>query len=417
MKITKTLLRNYARLAVRKGLNIQKGQGVQIFASVQQHEFATLCAQEAYRAGAAWVSMEWSCQDTTRLAYKHENIKTLTNMPQWKKEKYQYLAQELPCRLHILSENPDGLKGVRQDKVTKTQVAAYPVLEPYRRAIDNRHQWCIIGAPCAAWAKKVFPHLKKQAAINALWQAILHTARVTGDAAAAAYNPETAWDAHNAALARRCEHLNALGLESLHITTGLGTDLTVCLMQEGRFEGGGETTEQGVFYNPNMPTEEIFTTPKRGLAQGVVVSSKPLSYQGRMIEDFSLTFEAGKVVKSSARVGADILETLLASDEGARCLGEVALVPFSSPINQSGLLFYNTLYDENAACHLALGRGFDNIVKDYSSYTYDQLTEMGVNRSMIHIDFMIGTADTRIIGKNAQGEHLLFENGEWAFHA
>ncbi|MBR3750300.1 MAG: aminopeptidase [Clostridia bacterium] len=402
----KSVLTAYARLAIKKGLNLQKGQGLQIFVPAEQYEFARICAHEAYRAGAAWVMMEWSDQRITKDGYKYQTLKQLSTMEDWRKEKYNYLAKELPCRLHILADDPDGLKGVDQAKVTKAQKALFPYIEPYRNAIDNRHQWCIIGVPSAAWAKKMFPHLKKQAAINALWDAILACARVDAD-------PEAAWDKHNATLQQKCDKINALKLESLHITSERGTDVTIGLMEKGSFLGGGEYTEQGVYYNPNMPTEEVFTTPKAGVADGVVVSSKPLSYQGRMIEDFTLEFKDGRVVRHTARVGEDILGELLGSDEGAARLGEVAIVPTSSPVNKTGLLFYNTLYDENAACHLAIGRGFENTVVNYGDYSRDELTEMGVNRSMIHIDFMIGTDKTRIVGKNADGEVVIFDGGEW----
>ena len=401
-----SVLRSYARLAVRKGINVQKGQGVQIFAPAEQYEFARMCAKEAYLAGAAWVMMEWSDQEISKYGYQYQTAEQLSVMEDWRKAKYDYLAHELPCRLHISAEDPDGMRGTDQAKISQVRRALYPFLEPYQKAIDNRHQWCIVGVPGVKWAKKVFPQLNKQAAVNALWEAILASARVGED-------PEKAWNEHNAALAGRCERLNALQLESIHITSELGTDLTVGLMEKGTWMGGGEYTEQGVFYNPNIPTEEIFTTPKAGAADGIAVASKPLSYQGQMIENFSMTFKDGRVVSHTAEVGDGILGELLASDEGAARLGEAAIVPVSSPIYRSGLLFYNTLYDENAACHLAIGRGFDNTVRDYSQYTYEQLTDMGVNRSMIHIDFMIGTAGTRISGIGRDGETVLFENGEW----
>lgn len=403
----KSIMQKYARLAVRKGINVQKGQGVQINVAPEQYEFARMCVREAYRAGAAWVTVEWRDQTTEKYAFKYQTVKRLSTVEKWKQEKLAYLGKELPCHLHILSEDPDGMKGVNPEKVTKVQRAQWPFIQPYRKEIEGRHQWCIVGVPGPEWAKKVFPDMKKQAAVNALWEAILTTARVDDD-------PEAAWDKHNAELQSHADRLNELQLESLHIQSELGTDLTIGLMENGIWMGGGEYTDKGVYFNPNMPTEEVFTTPRSGCVEGVAVASKPLSCRGKLIENFSVTFKDGRAVAHSAEVGDEALEQIISADEGSARLGEVALVPVSSPINRSGVLFYNTLYDENAACHLALGFGFDNAVKGSESMDYDQITAAGVNRSMMHVDFMIGTPGTKITGKGKNGETVIFENGEWA---
>lgn len=250
----KSIMQKYARLAVRKGINVQKGQGVQINVAPEQYEFARMCVREAYRAGAAWVTVEWRDQTAEKYAFKYQTVKRLSTVEKWRQEKLAYLGKELPCRLHILSEDPDGMKGVNPEKVTKVKRAQWPFIEPYRKEIEGRHQWCIVGVPGPEWAKKVFPDMKKQAAVNALWEAILTTARVDDD-------PEAAWDKHNAELQSHADRLNELQLESLHIQSELGTDLTIGLMENGIWMGGGEYTDKGVYFNPNMPTEEVFTTP------------------------------------------------------------------------------------------------------------------------------------------------------------
>ncbi|MBR2650031.1 MAG: aminopeptidase [Clostridia bacterium] len=251
--------------------------------------------------------------------------------------------------------------------------------------------------------------MRTSVAIEKLWEAILDTARVYDD-------PALEWDNHNADLLSRCNYLNSLGLEKLVYKASNGTDLTVGLIPEALFCGGGENTTGGVYFNPNIPTEEVFTSPKRGEAEGIVYSSLPLSYGGELIENFWMRFEGGKVVDSGAEKNADLLREMLSYDEGASYLGECALVPFSSPINKTGVLFYNTLYDENAACHLAIGMGFTNVLRDFEKYTDDEAHAMGINDSVTHVDFMIGTADLSIVGIDANGKEIaIFKDGEWAF--
>ena len=282
-------------------------------------------------------------------------------------------------------------------------------MKPYIDQRENKQQWCIAAVPGAAWAKKVFPGLPKGKAIEKLWEAILHTARVNDD-------PVKAWEAHNANLKARCDYLNSLGIKSLHYTADNGTDLTVGLIKESRFCGGGDTSLQGIYFNPNIPTEECFISPKRGEAEGIVYSTKPLSYQGQLIDNFFMRFEGGKVVESGAEKGAELLATLIAMDEGAAYLGECALVPEASPIAESGLLFYNTLFDENAACHLAIGMGFADTIVDFQNKTLDECRELGINDSMVHEDFMIGCSSMNIDATTFDGKVVpIFKNGNWAF--
>ena len=275
--------------------------------------------------------------------------------------------------------------------------------------MENKFQWCIAGVPGVKWAQKVFPGLPDSEAVEKLWEAILDAARANGD-------PIANWEEHNKTIHRRCDELNAKKLTALRYHSANGTDFKVGLMKQGIFAGGAEKDLSGRVFNPNIPSEEIFTTPERGKAEGLLVATKPLSWQGSLIEDFSIRFENGKAVEVKAARGQEALERMIAMDENAAFLGECALISWNSPINKTGILFYNTLFDENACCHLALGRGFDNCVKDYEKYSQEELREMGVNDSMIHVDFMIGSEDLEITGIAEDGSEVeIFRDGVWSF--
>ena len=288
--------------------------------------------------------------------------------------------------------------------------ARVKVIKPFRDRMDNKYQWCIAAVPGKAWAKKVFPGERTSVAVEKLWEAILSTSRVDED-------PIAAWDKHNADLAARCKYLNGLGIKELRYKSENGTDFRVGLLPDAIFMAGGEETlGRGVYFNPNIPTEEVFTSPRRGDADGIVYSTKPLSYGGQLIDEFWIRFEGGRTVDCGAKKNEAMLRELIAMDEGAAYLGECALVPFSSPINKTGLLFYNTLFDENAVCHLALGRGFTNVLVDYDKYTEKEAHEKGINDSVVHEDFMIGSADLSIVAVCADGKEIqIFRDGEWAF--
>ena len=286
---------------------------------------------------------------------------------------------------------------------------SYPILKPYGDAREGKQQWCIAAVPGAAWAKKVFPGLRTSVAMEKLWEAILFTSRVTDD-------PIAAWEEHNKNIHDRCDYLNSLGIEKLHYTADNGTDFTVGMIPEAIFCGGSEVSRQGITINPNIPSEECFISPKRGEAEGIVYSTKPLSYQGQLIDNFSIRFEKGKAVEAKAEVGEELLNTMISMDEGAAYLGECALVPERSPIAESGLLFYNTLFDENAACHLALGMGYADTIRDHHNKTLDECRELGINDSMIHEDFMIGCSTMNIDAITREGKVVpIFRNGNWAF--
>ena len=405
----KTVLRNYAKLVVRTGLNLQKGQEVNIRAGLDQPEFVKMVVEECYRAKAKKVTVEWNYQPLTKVQVRGQSLQTMSTVEEWEKARMQHYVDVVPARLFIDSSDPDGMKGVNMSKVAKARRATYPITKGYSDQLHNKDQWCIVAVPGAAWAKKVFPDLPRGKAMEKLWEAILYTARVTDD-------PIQAWNEHNEDLTARCKHLNELGIASLHYTADNGTDLTVGMMPEGQFCGGGEESLQGIYFNPNMPTEECFTTPKRGEAEGIVYSTKPLSYQGQLIENFSMRFEGGKVVEVHAEKGEAQLKEMVSMDEGAAYLGECALVPQSSPIAQSGLLFYNTLFDENASCHLAIGMGFADTIKDFHNKTLEECRELGINDSMIHVDFMIGCDSMNIEATTWDGKKVpIFEKGEWAF--
>ena len=406
--MNKTTLRRYARLIARVGAGVQKGQPVMIYAQLDQPDFVTMLTDECYKAGASEVMVEFSHEPLQKLHTRHASVKTLSTLKEWEKAKLQYAVDTLPCRILLLSEDPDGLKGINVEKYTKWQQARIAAIKPYRSQRDGKEQWCIAAVPGKAWAKKVFPLLRPAAAVEALWKAILTASRVTED-------PEQAWEEHNANLKEKCKKLNDLHLKSLHYTASNGTDLTVGMMPEGRFCGGREVTLSGKPFNPNIPSEECFISPKKGEADGIVYSSKPLVWDGQIMDKFWLRFEGGKVVESDAEVGADLLKKLLSMDEGASYLGECALVPWESPINQTGVLFYNTLFDENACCHLALGRGFYDTVDDCHNRTHEEMHALGVNDSILHEDFMIGTEDLNIDGITESGKTVaIFRNGTWA---
>ena len=405
----KTALREYARLIVRSGVNVQKGQEVMVYADLDQPEFVKMVVEEAYKAKASKVIVEWNYQPLAKIHTRYQSLKTMSTVPEWTKARRQHMVDTVPCRIHLISEDPDGLKGMDMVKVAKARKATFPILKPYADQLEGKQQWCIAAVPGAAWAKKVFPGVRTSVAIEKMWEAILFTSRVDDD-------PVKAWEEHNANLANRCAYLNSLNIRSLHYTADNGTDLTVGMIPEAQFCGGSEVSRLGITFNPNIPTEECFISPMKGKAEGIVYSTKPLSYHGQLIDNFSIRFENGKAVEAHAEVGEELLNTMISMDEGAAYLGECALVPQRSPICESGLLFYNTLFDENAACHLAMGMGYADTIKDHHNKTLDECRELGINDSMIHEDFMIGCDSMNIDAICEDGKTVaIFRNGNWAF--
>ena len=403
-------LKRYAYLITKVGANVQKGQEVTVYANLDQEELANYIVEDCYKLGAKLVSVEWLSDKVTKTQYKRASVKALSEFPLWKEEKQKHINATLPAVIYIESSDPDALKGINQKKVSEVHRNNIAKIKPYRDARENKYQWTIAGAASKPWAKKVFPGVPTSKAVAMLWDAIMKTSRCNED-------PIKAWEEHEKDLEKRTSYLNSLNLDYLHYESSNGTNFIVWLNEKALWLAGGETIrDTGVFFNPNIPTEECFTSPIAGKAEGIVYSSKPLSYNGELIENFSIRFENGKAVEVKAEKGQDLLEEMIDMDEGACKLGEVALVPYDSPINNTGILFFNTLYDENAACHLALGIGFNNTIKDFEKYTNEEIKKMGVNDSGIHVDFMIGSKDLDITGYTRDGKKVqIFKNGNWAF--
>ena len=409
--IKASVLRKYARLIAVVGGNIKKGQEVVITAELDQPEFVEMVVTECYKAKASKVTVEWTHQPLTKIHTKYRTSKVLGKVEDWEVAKLKRKVEVLPVCIYLISDDPDGLNGIDREKHQKAQRERYKIIKPFRDEMDSKYQWCIAAVPGVKWAKKVFPDLRKQQAVEKLWRAILTASRVDPDGND---DPIENWRLHNENIAARCDKLNSLNIRTLKYSSENGTSLSVGLIPDALFMGGGETTLGGNFFNANIPSEEIFITPKRGQAEGIVYSTKPFSYRGELIENFSVRFENGKAVEVHAEKGEELLKQMISMDEGASYLGECAIVSYSSPINKSGILFYNTLFDENAACHLALGEGFANCLKDFEKYTLEQCREKGINESMIHEDFMIGNDTLSIDGICEDGSVVrILDNGEW----
>lgn len=402
-------LEAYARLIVEKGLNLDKGQELLLIADLDQAEFVRMVVEKCYQAGAGRVVVEWHDMPMDRLHCIYQNEETLSQVPAWEIARWKWRAERLPALLWLDSDDPDGMAGVDPAKRARAQAARFPAIKPFREATENRHQWCIAAVPGVKWAKKVFPDKSEADAVEALWEAILSASRADGD-------PIANWDEHNATIHRRSAMLNEYNFAALEYHSENGTNFRVGLMEQGKFCGAAEKDLSGRVFNPNIPSEEVFTTPKKGEAEGLLVATKPLSWQGVLIEDFTIRFEKGRAVEVHARRGQAALEKMVGMDEGAAYLGECALIGADSPINRMGTLFYCTLFDENASCHMAVGRGFNECVRDYDKYSLEELRELGVNDSMIHVDFMIGSEDLAIDGITRDGEKVpVFRNGNWCF--
>ena len=408
--MNKHLVRKYAKLIARTGANIQKGQVVNIRICIDQGEFAKYLVEECYKAGASKVNINWTYQPITKIDYKYRTLENLAKIDKWEIEKLEQKVKDKPCEIYILSEDPNGLNGIDKEKVKMTKKMTYPIKKPYLDALENKQQWCIASVPSYEWAKKVFPNTNRYTAYNKLWQTIFNCARVYEDS-----DPTEEWNKHNNNFLKRCYWLNSKKFDKLIYHSSNGTDFEVELIPQGHWCGGGEYTLDGVYFNPNIPTEEIFTTPMKGKAEGKLVSTKPLSYSGQLIEDFYIVFKDGKAVEWDAKVGKDLLTDMLTLDEGASYIGEVALVPKDSPISESGILFYETLFDENASCHVAVGAGFCDTIDDYQNKTLEECQKLGVNDSMSHVDFMVGSDDLTIIGVKDGVETVILKDGKWAF--
>ncbi|OQM45220.1 aminopeptidase [Anoxybacillus sp. UARK-01] len=404
-------LDKYAALAVHIGVNIQKGQTLVVNAPLDAAALVRKIAKKAYEAGAKDVYVEWSDEELQYIKYKHAPDEAFSEYPMWRAQGMEKMAREGAAFLSIYSPNPDLLKDVDPQRIATFARTSSQALQNYRSALmSDQNCWSIISVPTAAWAKKIFPDLSEQAAIDKLWEVIFQVTRVHEK------DPIQAWEKHNQKLAKMVDYLNQKQYKQL-IYTAPGTDLTIELVENHIWHGGASTSESGIRFNPNIPTEEVFTMPHRDGVNGTVRNTKPLNYGGNVIDGFTLTFKDGKVVDFSAETGYETLKHLLETDDGARHLGEVALVPHRSPISDSHLIFYNTLFDENAACHLALGKAYPTNIQGGTSMAREELTVHGINDSLIHEDFMIGSAELNIDGVTKDGKREpIFRNGNWAFN-
>lgn len=409
--MNKSFLIKYASLAVNIGVNIQKDNILVISSPIETAEFARLITEEAYKSGAKDVIVHYGDQKLTKIKLENSSLETISNIPEWQAESYNYYARQEACFISISASDPDGLKGVPVEKIGASQKARTSALKEYfDNSMSNKCRWCVLSVPTLSWAKKVFPKVSDDEAMESLWDVIFKTVRVDTE------NPVNAWKKHNAYLEEKIKFINNNNFKSVHLKSANGTDLNIELPEGHIWAGGSEGDVNGIPFNANIPTEEVFTLPKKTGVNGIVYSSKPLSYGGNLIDNFSITFKDGKAIDFTAETGYDVLKQMLESDEGAKYLGEVAFVPYNSPISNSKLIFFNTLFDENAACHLAFGRAYESCVKDADKYSEEELEKIGVNNSVIHVDFMIGTSDLEITGINKNGEAIqIFSNGNWAF--
>lgn len=411
MQKLNTLQRNYVSLLIREGVNLQPGQRLVISADVDQAWFARLCAKEAYQAGCREVVMNWNDDVLARMKYLYADDSVFDTFAPWKSLLYNSMAEEGAAWLLIESSDPENLKGVDPERIQKAQISSGNALVTFRRLeTNNGFPWCIAAIPSPSWAKRVFPELAETDAVDQLWKAILQSAHSYEG------NAVDNWRAHSQELQKRVSVLNEYQFQSLHYQNSLGTDLTVEL-PEGHFWAGGaeKCTSNGKMFSANIPTEEVFTVPKRNGIHGTVVASKPLSNNGNIISGFRFRLENGKIVELHADVGEEYLRKAIQVDEGASYFGEVALVPYDSPISNSGILFYNTLFDENASCHFAFGDAYP-CIQGAETMNEEELLAHGVNHSMTHVDFMVGTPDLTITGVTREGKNVpVFLNGNFVF--
>ena len=413
MKNFDELLKKYADFIVRVGVNPQPGQTMIIRCPLEAAPLARLCVRSGFEAGARDVQVDWSDNAVSRTRMELGSEEALTDSKPYQLRRYLDYAESegSVCVLHLIADDPEVYAGLDGAKISRVNAANRKFMAPWREyTMNDRVQWSIAAMPSAPWAKKMFPELEPDAAIEKLWQLIFDVCRVTGG------DPVNEWKAHLDRLTSLGEKMNALDLESVHFESANGTDLTVGLAEKASWESAGSKNEKGVFFLPNIPTEEVFTAPHKDKVDGIVYGTKPYVYNGQLIEGWHVTFKDGKVVEHGAEKNASLLAELLSTDENACRIGEIALVPASSPINQSGVLFYNTLFDENAACHIAFGAGYPTNIKGGSKMNRTELLAKGLNDSAIHEDVMIGAPDTNVIGTTKNGKEVtIFTNGEWAF--
>lgn len=404
-------LKKYAEFVVRIGVGVQPGQTLLINCPIDAAYFGRACAEVGYAAGARDVVVHYGDEKLARLRLQNAALPVLEEVKDWTVQKYMaYVEGEGgACVLNIHSDDPEIFKGLSAEKVEKANLALRKAMRPYRAyTMNDRIQWCIAAIPSPAWALKIYPALSQEAAMEALWDAIFDVTRMKEP------DPAAAWRHHLDSMAAHRDFLNNARFSAIHLKSANGTDLTVGLADDHLWEVAEGYTPEGYRFLPNVPTEEVYTAPHRERVNGTVAGTKPYVYNGDIIDGFTVTFENGRVISHTARVGNELLESLLSTDEGACRIGEIALVPYSSPISQKGLLFYSTLFDENAACHIAFGAGYPGNVKGGTHMDTPALLQKGVNDSVIHDDVMVGAPDSDIDGICEDGSRVpLFRQGEW----
>ncbi|WP_223378891.1 aminopeptidase [Schnuerera sp. xch1] len=404
-------LDKYANLCVKVGINIQKGQPLVVNAPVEGADFVRLVAKHAYAAGAKEVHVNWNDGDLTKMKYENAPMEVFENFPKWYADGLEEYAEDGAGFLSISAQDPQLLKDADPKKIAANNKASSMALKEFRRyTMNDLNAWCIMSIPTKDWAKRVFPDVSEDEAMKKLWDAIFKATRMYEN------NPVKAWKDHLTNLEEKVNYLNEKNFKKLYYKSSNGTDLEIELPEGHIWAGGGGKNEKDVYFVANMPTEEVFTMPHKTGVNGVVYSTKPLNYGGNLIDNFKLTFKDGKVVDFEAKKGYEVLKDLLALDEGAKRLGEVALVPYDSPISKANIVFYNTLFDENASCHFALGKAYPTNIKGGADMNEEQLDKAGVNDSLTHVDFMVGSKDLNIIGKTKDGKKVqIFKDGNWAF--
>lgn len=403
-------LSSYAELVVKIGVNIQKGQTLVINGTIEAAELIRIIAKKAYEAGAYMVKVNWTDDTVSRLRYDLAADESFLEEPKWYAGEMLELVEKGAAVISVVSSDPDLLKGVSQERIVNHQKTYGKAMAKYRQYLQSdKFSWCVVAAPSKNWAAKVFPGLPEEEQVAKLWEAIFKTVRVDQE------NPVKAWEEHVSRLNQKSDYLNAKKYKKLHYLAP-GTDLTIELPEGHIWVAADSIDERGNAFVANMPTEEVFTAPFAGEVNGKVSSTKPLSYGGQLIDGFTLTFENGRIIDCTAAQGEATLKDLINMDEGSHYLGEVALVPHASPISESNILYYNTLFDENASNHLAIGSAYAFCLKDGKKMSQDELKAQGLNTSITHVDFMIGSAEMDIYGVTDEGNREpVFHKGNWAF--
>ena len=403
--INNKILEKYCLLVLKKGVNLQKDQGLVIICPIEQKDVAIKMTETAYKIGAKKVDVRWQEEKIDRLSYQYASTETLTDIPKWFVDSRNYLVKEGYCYVAIDGDDPEAFSGIDAMKLATISEARSKKLKKFSDAVmENRIRWCVVSVPTENWAKKVYPNSDDP--LSLLSSAIERTMRLDTQ------DPVKEWDNHVIALEKRADFLNNANFKYLRYTSANGTDFKVGLAKDHIWLSAKEKAKDGIDFIANMPTEEVFTAPDCFMAEGVIKSAMPLSYNGQIIDGFTLYFNEGKVIDFSAEKGYETLKGLLTTDKGAKRLGEVAIIGKSSPIAREKTLFFNTLFDENASCHFALGKAYPTTVK--GERTKKELREMGVNDSVIHVDFMVGTSDMKIVGVKANGEQtVIFNEGDW----